>query len=85
MQITTFALKIKSKIERYINPKTYRLLSNPDEDKWQCHPTFQDFEDAEKDTHASFPKKLEVFGGNHSDLVAKIVRPRGFKQVRLQN
>ncbi|MDR3581697.1 MAG: hypothetical protein P4L67_00275 [Candidatus Pacebacteria bacterium] len=43
---------------------------------------FQDYADVEKATGASFPYKYIVYGGNHSDLVGKLVQPRGFSKVR---
>ncbi len=48
---------------------------------WHYKPGFQEFEDIEKDPNSKFPYKYIVFGGNHSDLVAKILRPRGFAKA----
>ena len=45
------------------------------------HPVFGDFEEVEKDARSVFPHKCLIHFGNHSDLVYKLVHPRGFLQV----
>ena len=48
------------------------------------HPTFTDFALIEKDAHSAHPYKCAVFSGNNSDVVAKIVQPRGFSRLQIQ-
>lgn len=48
---------------------------------WHLKPTFEDFEAIEHNSDSTFPHKFIAFIGNYSDLVAKILRPRGFTRV----
>ena len=48
---------------------------------WHLKPTFEDFKAIENNPNSKFPYKFIAIPGNYSDLVAKVIKPRGFSRV----
>ena len=45
------------------------------------HPTFADFLNVEKDHASLYTHRFAVFNDNNSQVIAKVVRPRGYTKV----
>jgi len=62
-----------------IDPSTES--NNKEIDYIKLRPTFTDFNTISNDPRSYFPYKSIVLSGNYSELITKVIRPRGFTKV----